>query len=170
VPFIGRAGAGIDLDTALASSGQQKKSQYVFFHNSALPAGPNTNECFELFNRLISKGERCIYVDTSLAALPSGIPAGDRIVKVWNVDYLRNVLYFMLFQQYSNQSPTLFTHKMSVPKQKALEIFTKTNDGQFEVNEANLAAILLQPEIRGLPVCISVYMAYRHLGTGRLGM
>jgi hypothetical protein len=85
VPFVGRAGANIDLDTALlamAISSQQKKSQYVFFHNAALSPGPNTHECRELFNRLISEGESCIYVDTSLANVPSFIPVGDRIAKV----------------------------------------------------------------------------------------
>jgi hypothetical protein len=76
----------MDLATALASSSQQKKCQYVFFHNADSAPGQNTHECLELFKQLISKGERCIYMDTSLAELPPGIPAGDRIAKVFGED------------------------------------------------------------------------------------
>jgi hypothetical protein len=83
VPFVGRGG---DLATALASSSQQKKCQYVLFHNADSVPDQNTNECLELFKQLISKGERCIYMDTSLAELPPGIPAGDRIAKVCGGD------------------------------------------------------------------------------------
>jgi hypothetical protein len=114
VPFVGRA--GMDLATALASSSEQKKSQYVFFHNASVPPGPNTNECFELFNQLISKGERCIYVDTSLANIPSIIPVGDRITKVWigiwNLDALACWLNMLnTFSSSSRLWPTRTTSK-----------------------------------------------------------
>jgi hypothetical protein len=84
VPFVGRA--NIDLATALSTWSQQKKSQYVFFHNADIPPSPDTNACLELFKQMISKGERCIYVDTSLAELLPDIPTGDRIAKVWNLN------------------------------------------------------------------------------------
>jgi cephalosporin hydroxylase len=84
VAFVGRD--TMNLATALSTSSQQKKSQYVFFHKADIPPSPKTNACLELFRNLISKGERCIYVDTSLAELPPGIPTGDRIAKVWNLN------------------------------------------------------------------------------------